>query len=319
MSDIVTVTLNPALDISTSVDRVVDTRKLRCSPARRDPGGGGINVARVITRLGGRCAAVYLAGGSPGQALEQLLGGEGVTNLCLPIGSETRENFSVCETSTGREFRFVLPGPNVTQAEWQGCIDHVIGLDAPPRYLVISGSLPPSVPVTAYSSLARLAKANGIRVVVDTSGPALAATLQEGVFLVKPSLNELRELTGQPLASEAEWARSARDIVHEGRARMVALSLGERGAMLVTAERTLRAEALPVQVLSATGAGDSFLAGLVWALNRDADLEEAFRYAIAAGSAAVLSAGTGLCTRADVERLYDTLADTPIHCPSTLI
>src|ERR1700740_169478 len=105
MSDIVTVTLNPALDISTSVDRVVDTRKLRCSPARRDPGGGGINVARVITRLGGRCAAVYLAGGSPGQALEQLLVG---------------------------------------------------GLDAPPRYLVISGSLLPSVPVTAYSSLARL-------------------------------------------------------------------------------------------------------------------------------------------------------------------
>lgn len=304
MTDILTITPNPAVDVATSIDRVADTRKLRCGEARRDPGGGGINVARVIQRLGGDCLAIYLAGGATGMLLQHVLDAERVPGVCLAIAGETRENFSVTESSTGRQFRFVLPGPNVAQDEWERCIIHLETLAKPPRYLVMSGSLPPGVPVDFYARLARLARARGTQIVVDTSGPALVSALNEGVSLVKPSLAELRELTGLPLHGEEEWRNAALEVVRDGRAQMVALTLGEQGALLVTADQTFRAPALPTPVSSSIGAGDSFLAAMVWALKRHASKKEAFHYGLAAASATLLSAGTGLCQRADVDRKY---------------
>ncbi|MDO9400103.1 MAG: 1-phosphofructokinase family hexose kinase [Polaromonas sp.] len=304
MTNILTVTMNPAIDVSTSTGKVLDTHKLRCSPAQRHAGGGGVNVARVVQRLGGDCLALYPAGGTTGQLLRQLLDQEQVRSLCVDIAEETRENFTVGETSSGREFRFVLPGPTLTPAQWQACLERLTALDTPPRYLVLSGSLPPGVPVDFYARLVRLARAHGTRVVLDSSGPALAAALEAGVYLVKPSLRELRDLTGQPLASEPEWRAAAQQIVRQGQAEMVALSLGEHGALLVTAEASWRAPGLTVPVRSATGAGDSFVGAMVWALARAADLPQALRYGVAAGSAALLSTGTRLCSKADVERLY---------------
>ena len=304
MTNILTVTMNPAIDVSTSTGKVLDTHKLRCSPAQRHAGGGGVNVARVVQRLGGDCLALYPAGGTTGQLLRQLLDQEQVRSLCVDIAEETRENFTVGETSSGREFRFVLPGPTLTPAQWQACLKRLTALDTPPRYLVLSGSLPPGAPVDFYARLVRLARARGTRVVLDSSGPALAAALEAGVYLVKPSLRELRDLTGQPLASEPEWRAAAQQIVRQGQAEMVALSLGEHGALLVTAEASWRAPGLTVPVRSATGAGDSFVGAMVWALARAADLPQALRYGVAAGSAALLSTGTRLCSKADVERLY---------------
>jgi 6-phosphofructokinase 2 len=304
MTDILTLTMNPALDVATSTATVTDTHKLRCSAPLRFPGGGGINVARLVHRLGADCVALYPAGGAQGQQLRQLLAQEQVRSSCIEIAGETRESFSVTETSSGREFRFVLPGPTLAPQEWQACLDHFAVLDTPPRYLVASGSLPPGVPTDFYARLVRLARARGTQVVLDSSGPALAEALQEGVYLVKPSLRELRELTGRPLTDEAQWRDAAQQLVASGQAQVVALSLGEQGALLVAAEKTWRAPALAQQVLSATGAGDSFVGAMVWALSRQAGLAEAFRYGVAAGSAALLSAGTGLCSKADVERLY---------------
>ncbi|MDR6203920.1 1-phosphofructokinase family hexose kinase [Paraburkholderia graminis] len=310
MAEILTVTLNPAVDVATSVELLEPTRKLRCAAARRDPGGGGINVARVLQRLGGDCLAVYLAGGVTGHVLQDLLAAEQAASVCLGIGAETRENFSVFETSTGREYRFVLPGPTLTAREWQSCTDYIDALASPPCYLVLSGSLPPGAPVDAYACIARSARGRGVRVVLDTSGPALATALQAGVFLVKPSLNELRGLSGKALVEEREWCKAARRIVQDGQASIVALTLGDRGALVVTGDRTLRAPAFPVQVSSSIGAGDSFVAAMVWALNRDCSLENAFRYALAAASATLLVAGTGLCKQADVERFYRALVDS---------
>jgi 6-phosphofructokinase 2 len=304
MAEIVTVTLNPAVDVATSVEQVTDTRKLRCSAAQRDPGGGGINVARVVQRLGGDCVALYLHGGTTGQVLQQLLEAEHVSSLGVEIAGETRENFSVLETSTRREYRFVMPGPTIAESDLQRCIDRINTLGAPPRYLVLSGSLPPGAPVDTYARIARATCAPATRVVLDTSGPALAAALEAGVWLVKPSLNELRGLTGKPLVSESEWLAAAEELVRDGRTQIVVLTLGEQGALLMTADRILRVSGLPVQVSSSIGAGDSFVAAMVWALNRDAGLDEAFHYGMAAASAALLSAGTALCQQADVERLY---------------
>ena len=304
MTDILTLTLNPALDLSIATDKVRDTHKLRCSAVQLHPGGGGVNVARVLQRLGSDCLALYLAGGLNGQQLQRLLAEEQVRGHCIAIADETRENFTVHELSSGLDFRFVLPGPLVAPAEWQKCLDCVSALEKFPAYLVLSGSLPPGVPDDFYVRLTRLAKARGSRVVLDSSGPALAAALDEGVYLVKPSLRELHDLTGRTLGTETQWREAARQMIQQGQAQIVALSLGDEGALLVTADQALRARSLPVTVKSTIGAGDSFVAGLVWALSRGAGLEEVFRYGMACGAAAVLSAGTALCQAADVEQLY---------------
>jgi 6-phosphofructokinase 2 len=310
--EIVTLTLNPAVDLSTAVEQVVDTHKLRCDAARRYPGGGGINVARVIQRLEGReasCLALYLAGGSAGNLLEQMLTAERVTSRRLRIAGETRENFSVTERSTGREFRFVLPGPQVSTDEWSAMLAVLDALMPAPRYLVLSGSLPPGLPPKAYADLTRYAHLRGTRVVLDTSGPPLALALQAGVYLVKPSLGELEALAEKPLAEEAAWLAAARRLVEDQRAKIVALTLGERGALLVSSEETIRVQALPVPVSSATGAGDSFLAGLLVALRRGDTLRDAARLAQAAASATLLSSGTALCDANEVKRLHAAMRE----------
>ena len=307
MVEIVTLTLNPAVDVSTAVERVVDTHKLRCEAARRYPGGGGLNVARVIQRLDGRessCLALYLAGGSSGNLLEQMLTAERVPGRRLRIAGETRENFSVTERSTGQEFRFVLPGPQIGADEWSTTLAVLDALMPAPRYLVLSGSLPPGLPLTAYAELTRWANLRGTRVVLDTSGLPLALALDAGVYLVKPSLGELAALAEQPLADEAAWLSAARRLVEERRAQIVALTIGDRGALLVTSDETIRVPALSVAVSSATGAGDSFLAGLLVALRRGETLQDAARLAQAAASATLLSSGTALCDADEVKRLY---------------
>ncbi len=305
MRDILTITMNPAVDTTTSTATIAPTHKLRCAASQRHPGGGGINVARVVHRLGGDCAALFPVGGSSGEVLKRLLDEESITRLCVPISGETRESFSVKESSTGLEYRFVLPGPDMAPAEWQACLDLVAGLQPAPRYLVASGSLPPGVPSDFYARMAKLARAKGAQLVLDTSGPALAAALEEGVFLVKPSLRELRELVGHPLETQAQWLEAAQDLVNRGKTQIVVLSMGEGGAWLVTASDACFAPALPVQVVSAIGAGDSFVGGMVWALWRGLTVRDSFRYGVAAASAAVLSVGTGLCSQADVIRLHD--------------
>jgi len=288
------------------------SHKLRCSHAERFPGGGGINVARVVQRLGGDCLALYLAGGVVGDRLQKLLLAEQVPSHRLPIADETRKSFSVLETSTGREYRFVLPGPDVTAREWQVCMDFVGSIDPPPRYVVLSGSLPPSLAIDSYAQLASLARSRGCKVVLDSSGAPLAAALAVGVFLIKPSLRELSDLTGAPLEDETQWRAAAETLIRDRRAELVALSLGERGAMLFSAQGAWRSDALKVDVKSTTGAGDSFLAAMMWALTRDMALAEAFRYGVAAGSAALLHAGTSLCRADDVKRMKNQVQIAPL-------
>ncbi|MEQ1863951.1 MAG: 1-phosphofructokinase family hexose kinase [Micropepsaceae bacterium] len=301
--DIATVTMNPAVDVSTSVDRVVPIHKLRCSSLLRDPGGGGINVARVVRRLGGGVAAVYTAGGSMGQLLRQLVEREGIDSRAVQIAEETREDFAVREDASGQQFRFVLPGPQVSPHEWAQCLDTLASLRPFPSYLVASGSLAPGIPEDFYARIARLAKGHHAKLVVDTSGSSLRAALKEGVYLVKPNRRELAELVGRMLDQEAAWAAACREIVEGQQAAVVALTLGDQGAMLVTHEGTWRAPGLAVEAVSAVGAGDSFLGGMVWSLAAGHAVEEAFRYGVAAGTAAVLRSGTELCRREDVVRL----------------
>lgn len=308
MPEIVTLTVNPAIDIATSVERMTDTHKMRCAPARNDPGGGGINVARVVHRMGGDCLALYLAGGPVAERLERLLIAEGLPFEALQIEGETRENFSVTEISTHREFRFVMPGPVVSEAEWQHCLSRLDALQPAPRYLVLSGSLPLGVPEDFYARIINMAKAHGSRVVLDASGPALRCALPHAPYLIKPSLNELRQLTGLALETDVDCLQAALEIVSKGHAHVVALTLGAGGAMLVTQDGVVRAGGVATSVHSTIGAGDSFVGGMVWALNRDADVRQAFQYGMAAAAAALGHAGTELGSAAEIEQHYQDIS-----------
>ena len=304
MDHIVTLTVNPAIDVSTSVDRVRPIQKLRCSAQRRDAGGGGINVARVVKRLGGDVSAVYPAGGATGQLLRRLVESEQIPQLTCDAAEETREDFTVCELETGQQYRFVLPGPLMSEAEWRSCLDVLKSIQAKPAYVVASGSLPPGAPDDFYARVGRIVSGWGARLVLDTSGPPLAAALAAGVYLAKPNLRELGELLGRPLADEKAWIEAGSRLVGEGRAEIVALTLGHQGAMLFTRDAIWRSPALPIVPASTVGAGDSFLGGMVFGLAAGRNLADAFRLAMAAGSAALLHTGTELCRREDVERLY---------------
>ena len=313
MSALITLTLNPALDLATSAERITPTHKLRCGPVCRHPGGGGVNVARVLHRLGAQVEAWMLAGGPTGAQAQQLLQAEGVTTRVLPIASDTRENFSVIETSTGQEFRFVLPGPTVQASEWQALLDALAAHAPAPRWWIASGSLPPGVPDDFYARVAALARAQGSRLVVDSSGAALAAALQAGVYLVKPSLRELREHSGLPLADALAWRAAAQSLARSGEAAMVALSLGEQGAVLATQDGVWEAPALPLSAATGTtGAGDCFLAALTWALDQGEPPPEALRWAMAAGGAALLHPGTALAHPADMEALRPQVRVTQV-------
>jgi 6-phosphofructokinase 2 len=311
--NILTLTLNPSIDLSATTETVTPEHKLRCADMQRDPGGGGINVARVLARCGVNCHAVYPAGGILGRLLHRLLDDEGVPSITIEIASETRESFTVLERGSGREFRFVLPGPHLEAREWQACLDRIADFPQPLACVVASGSLPPGAPEDFYARLAKALRKRGSRLALDASGPALAAALDEGVYLVKPNLRELRELSGNALEGEADWLGAARAIVSAGKAQLVALSLGHRGAMLVGADLSLRAQALSVPIASTVGAGDSFLAAIVWRLVEGASLEEAFRYGMAGGAAALLSPGTSLAHKDDIERLASLVQVQALH------
>lgn len=300
---IVTVTPNPALDVSTSVDRVVPEHKLRCGPTRLDPGGGGINVSRVVRNLGGRSVAVYAVGGPTGQAYRELLEREGIIARAVRIEASTRESFTVDETGTGKQFRFVLQGPEMREPEWRALLSAVAD-DMPARgFIVPSGSLPPGAPTDLYARIARMARARDTKCVVDTSGEALRAALAEGVFLIKPSRRELGELVEAELRDEDDLRDAAHELVAGGACELVALTLGEDGALLVSADAVLRLPTPRVEVQSTVGAGDAFLGAFVLRLAQGREVSAAFRTAVAAGSATAMLPATDLCRPDDVAAL----------------
>jgi 6-phosphofructokinase 2 len=303
VTKIVTLTINPAVDIFVNVGHVEPTQKLRCSSPKRDPGGGGINVARAAHRLGGNVTAIYPVGGAIGKLLQRLVEREGIDSLVTPAHVETRENFTAYETESGEQYRFVLPGSALHRAEWEACLNLLVTLPENVKFVVASGSVPPGVPDDFFARVAREAKRQGAQTIVDTSGAALAAALDEGVTLIKPNLLELSQLVGASLETDAACVAACRKLIAAGATQAVALTLGEHGALLVTKEHSWKAPPLAIEVVSAVGAGDSFLGGMVWALAASQPIEQAFRVGVAAGSSAVASPGTELCSEADVKRL----------------
>jgi 6-phosphofructokinase 2 len=303
-ASIVTLTLSPALDVATRVPRLYPDAKLRCSKPAYAPGGGGINVARAIRKLGGSALALFPAGGSSGRHLVELLDAEGVPNQPLPIAEWTRESLNVMEQVSAQQYRFVMPGASLSGMEQEQlllALDALPGLD----YLVVSGSQPEGLAADFLPRLLLAANRRGARCILDSSGPALRQALEVGrVFLIKPNLHELSALSGEEIREPEQLAACASALVTAGKCQAVLVSLGPQGALLVTGEFCERIPAPPVHKCSTVGAGDSMVAAVTLMLAAGADLHDAACYAVAAGTAAIMTEGSELCRREDVERLY---------------
>ncbi|HUO99323.1 MAG TPA: 1-phosphofructokinase family hexose kinase [Rhizomicrobium sp.] len=301
--NIITLTMNPAIDTSVSVKELMTEHKIRCLKTRRDPGGGGINVARVLKRFGADPLAIFPMGGPSGHMLERLVAAEEVRHQSFMISRDCRANFTVNELQSGQQYRFVLPGPTLGEEEWTAGLG-LMTAAASSGYAVASGSVPRGVPNDFYARLARnLRVQGGARLVLDTSGAPLKHALDVGVYLVKPSLSEFTDLLGEGTPDHAKCLEAGRTLVTNGKAEMVALTMGADGAMLITRDVALYAKAVPVTVRGTVGAGDSFLGLLVLSLAKRENLMEAFRMACAGGAAALVSPGTGLASPDIVSQL----------------
>ncbi len=307
MKCVVTLTMNPSVDYSATVGHVMPERKLRCDNPFYEPGGGGINVSRVINRFEEKAIAVYLSGGLTGQMLQDLLTREGIDHRPVQIKDMTRINFMIIEQDTHSQYRFGMPGPTVTEQECKRCLTELTSIQPEPDYIVASGSLPPGVPEDFCASVAHVSREIGARLIVDTSGQALREAAKCGVYLLKPNMRELQELVGKEIKNEAQLDAYAKEVVNLGHSEIVVVSLGAAGALMVTSEGSERIRAPTVPIRSKVGAGDSMVAGMVLSLARGMAVREAVRFGVATGSAAVITPGSELCHREDAERLYQSM------------
>ena len=303
MSSIVTITFSPCIDKSTSITSLVPEKKLHCSTPKLEPGGGGINIARAIKKLGGEAIAIFPSGGYTGKYFNHLLEKENIPSVIIETNNETRENIIVFDESSANQYRFGMPGTSLNDNEWKQClkaVEEIYDIE----FIIASGSLPPGVPSNIYAQLARIAKNKNAKFVVDTSGEALQQAVEEGVYLLKPNLGELCSLTGKASLQTREVKDIARAIIEKEKCEVMMVSMGADGAMLVTKDMAEIITAPTVIRKSTVGAGDSMLAGIVFYLSKGKDIFEAAQYGVACGTAATLNAGTELCKKEDADKLY---------------
>ncbi|WP_417723264.1 1-phosphofructokinase family hexose kinase [Salipiger sp.] len=315
MTDILTVTLNPALDLSASTDRVTPNQKLRCGPLSVDPGGGGINVARVVRELQGTVRAFVALAGPTGMRLEEALVARGIPLVRMDAPADTRESFAVTDRTTGDQYRFVMPGPEWTDGEVAEALRAISTAVPQGGIVVLSGSQPPGVPVTFPTNVCRALRGRGAQVIVDTSGEALrylAAGTNPAPAVLRMDSVEAEELAGCPLASRRDSARFAAELVARGAAERVIVARGADGSVMAGPDGLVQVSAAPVPVVSAVGAGDSFVGAYAYGIAAGLTAPEALALGAAAASATVTSPGTSLCRRALVHELLAQCGASPI-------
>jgi 6-phosphofructokinase 2 len=305
MKNILTVTINPTIDINSSTENITPNKKLRCDIPDYQPGGGGINVSRAITKLGGSSIAIFTSGGAYGDMLKSLLDKEGVENQPYKIKDITRGNFMVLEKSSGEQYRFAMPGPDMKSDEYEGFLERIRQISPKPDFIVGSGSIPPPIPDDFYATLSRISQDIGAKFILDTSGDSLKCALEkEKAYLIKPNMREFQEITKEDITDEKQQEKAAKNLIDKGICDVFVLSLGAGGILYVTKDRMERMRAPSVRIRSRVGAGDSMTAGIVFSLASGRSVDEAVVYGVASGSAAVITEGNELCRKDDAERLY---------------
>lgn len=307
ITNILTVTLNPTVDKSSTVDKISPEKKLRCEPPKYEPGGGGINVSRGLSRLGISSTAFFPSGGRAGHLLEELLKKENVIVSPHQVGGETRENFIVVESSTNQQYRFGMPGTELSGDEQEDIFRSITTIQPFPELVIFSGSLPPGVDASFLRRVIKAVKEKGAKVIADTSGEALEEAVDEGVFLLKPNIGELAKLTGMESLDNESADEAAKELINRGKTEVIVVSMGPQGAYLVTKDLNEHILAPAVKKLSTVGAGDSMVAGMVSVLARGGTFSEMAKMGVACGTAATMNPGTGLFTRHDAEKLYKWL------------
>ncbi|MGA9588252.1 MAG: 1-phosphofructokinase family hexose kinase [Salegentibacter sp.] len=311
MKKILTLTVNPAIDKSTSVQGIRPNSKLRCSRPFYNAGGGGINVSRAIKKLGGESLSIYMAGGPPASLLKDLIEEESVEQHQIETKEWTRENLAVVDTTTEQQYRFGMPGPEVTEKEWREALEILEQKLGEEDYLVASGSLCPGIPDDFYGKVAEIARKKKARLILDTSGEALLKGVKDGVYLLKPNLGELSALSGEKSLSSLKLETIGRKLLREGTCEVLVVSLGEKGAILLTQDACEHIPAPAVHKKSTIGAGDSMVAGMVLSLAMGRSLSDVARYGVACGTAATTKEGTQLCTKKDADELYEWIKMQP--------
>ena len=303
--DIVTLTVNPALDKSAHFKGLVPEQKIRCDAPRFDAGGGGINASKAIARLEGESFCVFTSGGPIGSMLEDLVKKESIAFQPIKTNNWTRESFVAVDDNTNSQYRFGFPGSEISEQEKNNIFQTIHELK--PKFLVLSGSLNEGLPTNFYQQIADLAKKSGSKVIVDTSGEALQKVLETGVYLIKPNVGELAKLIGVERLEMDEVVHAAQQLIEKGSAEIVVVSLGPQGAVLVTATQTEFVPAPNVVKKSTVGAGDSMVGAMVWALSQNKSLKEVVQLGVACGSAATMNEGTQLFKLEDAKRLFEWL------------
>jgi 6-phosphofructokinase 2 len=302
-----TITINPSVDKSSSVSGIVPDKKLRCNLPKYEPGGGGINVSRALKKLELDALAFFTSGGRTGKLLETLLLDESLQILPFSVKNETRENFIVVDTLTNQQFRFGFPGQPISKNEQITLLDTINAIKDFPEISVISGSLPEGVNVEFMKELIQICKNKNSKVVVDTSGKSLTEAVNEGVYLIKPNIGELAVLTGKNELTVHTMEAAAKQLISNGSAEIVVVSMGASGATLFTKNEKIYEPAPIVKVRSTVGAGDSMVAGIVYALLNNSSMKNVLRMGIACGSATTMSEGTGLFKTENVYKILKEL------------
>lgn len=295
---IYTVTLNPALDRTLHVESLVPGQSTRIQSEARFAGGKGIDVSRALREMGSDSVALGLVGGFDGKELEGRLLISGIACRFTHIANETRTNIIIQDESNGTETALLARGPEVQPPELMDFLD-VLEKSPDMSFLIISGSLPPGLTPEVYCRMISIGNERGAKVMLDTAGEALRQSIRAHPAVIKPNRYELAELAGKALPdinAIAEYAAGLLDLVE-----IVLVSLGAEGIVMVTRNQTVRARPPRVAVKSTVGAGDCAVAGFVHGMATGESSMDALRRAVAAGTAATLNAGTGLCRCADID------------------
>lgn len=312
---IITLTVNPAIDLSVTLEELLPGDANRVQASRSDPGGKGINVSRALLELGCESLAMGCVSGARGRFIEQSLRELGIYTDFLHTPGQTRTNITILDRKHDTTTTLNEPGPETDAHHVQSLLQRLKKQLKEGDWLVIGGSIPPGMTPHFYGEVITLASGLGVRCILDADGEPLMHGIAAKPYLVKPNRSEVARLLGR-IPRSKEPLLDAAEQIHDTGVEVVVLSQGIQGAIMVSNEGAWRAYAPAVPAISSVGSGDAMVAGLVQVLSQGGSLEKALSVGAAAGAAAALTPGTQPCRQADVLRLLPRVQVHPLyHAP----
>ncbi|MGB4902716.1 MAG: 1-phosphofructokinase family hexose kinase [Saprospiraceae bacterium] len=301
---ILTITLNPSIDISVHVTKLIPEEKLRCEQYEKEVGGGGINVAKGLNRLGLDSCALFFSAGQNGRWVEQRLADDHQRILPVNVAGETRENITIDDISSHLEYRLVNKGKKISSLDLEKFWLKLNSINTAPEFVIVSGSFPPGINTRFSKAVAQWCARKGSRLVVDLPADQLLPWFSSNPFLIKPNLAEFYQLAGRKKMTTAQVIKQARQWISQHYAQHIAISMSASGGILATDQEVVELKAPSVKVQSTVGAGDSMVAGMIYQFSKKASLRDTLRMGLACGSAATIQKGTKLFDPTNARRLY---------------